>query len=108
MEFRTLATFTILSGLCLSIATTPIQAKNDKNKKNHPLPPGLQKKVDSGKQLPPGWKKKLIKGEKLDAEVYKQGKIIIPINKHGEITIRVDDKVVRLINATREIIEVLK
>ena len=41
-------------------------------------------------------------------EVYKQGKIIIPINKHGEITIRVDDKVVRLVKATREIIEVLK
>lgn len=91
-----------------SLMAGPAYAKNDKNKKNKPLPPGLQKKVDSGKQLPPGWQKKLVKGEKLDPEVYKQGKIIIPINKHGEITIRVDGKVVRLVKATREIIEVLK
>jgi hypothetical protein len=91
-----------------SLMAGPAYAKNDKNKKEKPLPPGLQKKVDSGKQLPPGWQKKLVKGEKLDPEVYKQGKIIIPINKHGEITIRVDDKVVRLVKATREIVEVLQ
>jgi len=80
-------------------------AKNDKNTS---LPPGLQKKAASGKALPPGWQMKLAPGKKMDTEVYQQGEIIVPINSHGEITLRVDDKVVRLYKATREIIEILR
>ena len=46
--------------------------------------------------------------QKMDDEVYNKGEIIVPINEHGELTLRVDDKVVRLYQATKEIIEVLK
>ena len=105
MKIKTLFTTIIITYLASSLITGTALAKNDKDKQ---LPPGLQKKVASGKALPPGWQKKLAKGKKMDAEVYEQGKIVVPINSHGEITLRVDDKVVRLYKATREIIEVLK
>lgn len=107
MKIKTLFTTVIIACLASCLMTGSALAKNDK-KKDKQLPPGLQKKVDSGKQLPPGWKKKLAKGEKMDKAVYQQGEIVVPINSHGEITLRVDDKVVRLYKATREIIEVLK
>ena len=107
MKIKSLFTPVIIACLASSLITGTALAKNDK-KKDKQLPPGLQKKVNSGKVLPPGWKKKLAKGEKIDEEVYKQGEIVVPINSNGEITLRVDDKVVRLYKATREIIEVLK
>lgn len=107
MKIKTLFTTIIIASLSSGFVAGSALAKNDKDK-NKQLPPGLQKKVASGKALPLGWQKKLAKGEKMDAEVYKKGEIIIPINKHGEITLRVDGKVVRLYKATREIIEVLK
>ncbi|MDH5712001.1 MAG: hypothetical protein OEZ15_10120 [Gammaproteobacteria bacterium] len=103
MRINSLFTVLLITGLTTSLMTAPVFAKNDKQ-----LPPGLQKKADKGQPLPPGWQKKLAKGEKMDEEVYKQGEIVVPINSHGEITLRVDDKVVRLYKATREIIEVLK
>lgn len=103
MKIKLLLTPVIITCLASSLMIGSALAKNDKQ-----LPPGLQKKVDSGKKLPPGWQKKLVKGEKMDKDVYKQGEIVIPINDRGEITLRVDDKVVRLYKATREIIEVLK
>lgn len=105
MKTKSLFTTIIITFITSCLLTGTVLAKNDKNK---PLPPGLQKKVASGKALPPGWQKKLAKGEKIDEEVYKQGEIVVPINSHGEITLRVDDKVVRLYKATKEIIEILK
>ena len=107
MKIKTLFSTIIITLLASSLISGNALAKNDK-KKDKQLPPGLQKKAASGKALPPGWQKKLAKGEKMDTEVYKHGEIIVPINRHGEITLRVDDKVVRLYKATREIIEVLK
>lgn len=106
MKIKALFTAAIITCFASSLITGTALAKNDKNEKQ--LPPGLQKKVNSGKQLPPGWQMKLAKGEKMDDEVYKQGEIVVPINSHGEITLRVDDKIVRLYKATKEIIEVLK
>jgi len=107
MKIKLLLTPVIITCLASSLMIGSALAKNDKQKDKQ-LPPGLQKKVDSGKALPPGWQKKLAKGEKMDKDVYKQGEIVVPINSHGEITLRVDDKVVRLYKASREIIEVLK
>lgn len=105
MKIKSLFTPIVIACLASSLTTGTALAKNNKEKQ---LPPGLQKKVASGKQLPPGWQKKLAKGERIDEQVYSQGQIIVPINEHGEITLRVDDKVVRLYKATKEIIEVLK
>ena len=77
----------------------------NKNKKKR-LPPGLQKKVDRGQALPPGWQNKVARGQVLDYRVYRHGRVIIPIDKHGAVSILVDNKVIRVIQATREILDV--
>lgn len=90
-------------GLSLSLGGLAY-AKNDKEKK---LPPGLQKKVESGKSLPPGWQKKLAVGETLGEEVYEQGKIVTSNSDKGLITISVEGKLIKVIENTREIVEIL-
>ena len=90
----------ILAGLIAG----PVYAKKDKDKQ---LPPGLQKKVESGQSLPPGWQKKLAKGEVMDKNVYQQSQVVVPIDSHGLVTIRIEGKLVKLYKATREIVEVL-
>ena len=94
--------------LVASIAAFPVYAKKDKGNKGKDVPKGLQKKVAKGKALPPGWQKKLSKGEKLDKGVYKAGTIITPIDKNGVVTLKVEDKTIRLMKATREIVEILE
>jgi len=89
----------------LSLLTSPAIAKKDKA---NALPPGLQKNVDQGKPLPPGWQKKLAKGEIMDKEVYQHGRIIVPVDSHGLVTISIEGKLVRLIEDTREIVEILR
>lgn len=81
------------------------QAKNDKEKR---LPPGLQKNVESGKRLPPGWEKKLKVGEILDEEVYDQGRVVVKNIDDGLVTISLEGKLIRVIENTREIVDILK
>ena len=92
--------FAVLLGLSIS----PLYAKKDKSE----LPPGLQKKAAKGKQLPPGWQKKLKRGGTLERDVYRRGTIIAPLDPRGLITIRVDDRVIKLHQKTREIIDILR
>jgi hypothetical protein len=92
--------FAVLVGLSIS----PLYAKKDKSE----LPPGLQKKAAKGKQLPPGWQKKLQKGNTLDRDIYRQGKVVVPLDPLGLITIRVDDRLIRLHKETRKIIDILR
>ena len=93
-------TLIILAGLISS----PVYAKKDKDKQ---LPPGLQKKVEKGQSLPPGWQKKLAKVEVLDKNIYQQSQVVVPIDSHGLVTIRIEGKLVKLYKATREIVDVL-
>lgn len=86
-------------GLC-GVAT----AKKDDAK---PLPPGLQKKVAKGGALPPGWQKKVQAGEVLDPQVYDHGEVISHDDK-GNVTIRVEDEIIKVVKDTREIIDILK
>lgn len=79
------------------------QAKPEKDK---PLPPGLQKKVDRGGALPPGWQKKLAVGEVIDDDIYRQGRVISSDGR-GAVTVDVDGEVFRVMENTREIIEIL-
>ena len=72
-----------------------------------PLPYGLQKKLKKGKPLPPGWQKKLRVGGVLDPGIYSHGDIVIPLDSYGLVTIRVEGKLIRLYQATREIAEIL-
>lgn len=95
-----LIALTVLASLSIS----PLYAKHDKSQ----LPPGLQKKAAKNKQLPPGWQKKLQKGNILDKEVYQQSQIVAPINPLGIVTIRIDDRVIRLYKETRKIVDILK
>ncbi len=79
------------------------------------MPPGLAKKVARGGELPPGWQKKCVKGEILPVEVTKQCHplppevvVKLPPPPAGTILITVDGKVVRLLEATREILDVFE
>ncbi|WLQ13521.1 hypothetical protein O5O45_27725 [Hahella aquimaris] len=76
-----------------------------KDDKKRDLPPGLQKKVDRGGQLPPGWQKKLHKGEILDQSVYDHG--VVYHDDDGVETVYVEDKIIKIIKSTREIIDIL-
>lgn len=79
------------------------------------LPPGLKKKAAKGKDLPPGWEKKIARGEVLDLEVYKKsepipGELIkiLPPLQEGTILIKVEGKIIRLMEATKTILDVFE
>ncbi|WP_193162596.1 hypothetical protein [Microbulbifer hainanensis] len=76
-------------------------------KPNNDLPPGLQKKVERGGELPPGWKKKLQKGAVLEPEIYSHAVIVKPVDRYGYVTVSIEGEVVRLIQATHEIVDIL-
>lgn len=83
--------------------------------KQKSLPPGLQKKVDRGGELPPGWKKKLARGDVLPQDVYRAGKPLpadvrksLPPDPPGTITVDIDGEVVRVLQKTREITDILR
>jgi hypothetical protein len=95
--------------LLLILAITvvaPAHAKNDKHPGKN-LPPGLQKKAARGEPLPPGWQKKLQVGRIMDRDIYRHGTIVVPVDPHGLITVRVEGRLVRLVEATHEIIDIL-
>lgn len=91
--------------LASAISCTVSEAKTNKDKS---LPPGLEKKVNRMGQLPPGWQKKLAVGKHLDTQVYKNASIMAPVQNDGIVTVEVDGRVIRLIEATREIVEILR
>lgn len=77
------------------------------------LPPGLAKNLKRGKPLPPGWQKKLVPGSRLDDDLFGSftevphhlipGFKVIPDTRlyyH-------ENRIVRLLDATREIIDVV-
>jgi len=113
-----------LSLVCASLLLgTNALAKSDKNhkvkkekkeKKQKHMPRGLEKKVKRGGELPPGWKKKVKKGEVLDKRIIDQGIVLdratYPkqyIDNYSHIY-KIEDKIVRVMNATNEILNVLK
>jgi hypothetical protein len=100
MKLNTIIGFFILAGLMIA----PVHAKQDKHQQ---LPPGLQKKAERGQSLPPGWQKKLARGQVMDEQVYRQSQIVVPVDSHGLLTVRIEGKLVRLYQATREIADVL-
>ena len=85
------------------------EAYNDRyNDNNKSLPPGLQKKAAQGKPLPPGWQKKLAKGDILSRDIFSRGEIISPRDREGRVSVNVDGTVIRVMENTREIIDILK
>ena len=93
-----------------SFAKKPEELGQEKGKKQKVIPYGLQKKVQTGKELPPGWQKKIAKGEVVDDKVLQNAKVldsIYPVIK-GTKVYEVGEKIFRLQNATKEILEVFK
>lgn len=87
-----------------SLISYTAQAKNDKDK---PLPPGLQKKVANGESLPPGWQKKLRRGDILSRDIYDRGRVVVPVDDKGIVSVQIDGTIFRLYRDTREIIDIL-
>jgi len=81
------------------------EAKPDIDK---PLPYGLQEKLERGGELPPGWQKKLVVGEHLDYQVYRRARVMVPAGTTGVETVKIEDRTVQLIEATREIIDIIE
>jgi hypothetical protein len=84
-----------------------------KGRREKSLPPGLARKVARGENLPPGWQKKLVRGETLPAEVYHECRplpdeviVRLPPPPTGTITVTIEGKIVRLMRATMEILDV--
>lgn len=80
---------------------------DNKKGKNKSLPPGLEKRAEQGKPLPPGWQKKLNKGDILDLDIYTRGKIVVPLDPLGILSIEVDGTILKVHEKTREIIDIL-
>jgi len=81
--------------------------ENKASNKKKDLPPGLQKKVANGGSLPPGWQKKVEAGQVFDSELrgyaYRS-----PYNSpKGTSTYILENKVVRVLDATNVILDVL-
>jgi hypothetical protein len=81
--------------------------------KKKALPPGLKKKLARGGDLPPGWQKKIIRGEVLDAETYRYAVHVpydlikrLPSQPKGTALIKIEGKIVRLLEATGTILDV--
>jgi len=88
----------------------PLPGKHERR-----LPPGLAKKVARGGNLPPGWEKKCVPGEIMPAQVYAEChplppdsvvKLPPPPEPSLTVTVAVQGRVVRLIKATLEILDV--
>lgn len=84
--------------------------------KQQQLPPGLQKKLERGGELPPGWRMKLQRDEVIDAELYmrgmppsseQSGKLPKP-EQEGTRDLVIEDRVVRVLDATRTILDVFE
>ncbi len=88
-------------------APQPAPAKKKK------LPRGLRKKVERGGELPPGWQKKVARGEVMDPVVYEHASPLPPVlvktlppQPKGTVIVTVEGKAVRLLEATRTILDV--
>ncbi len=90
-----------------SLALALPLAAEAKEKGAGALPPGLAKNQQRGKPLPPGWQKKLARGEVLDVEVYERASVVVPVDDRGLVTLRIEGKLVQVMQKTREIVEIL-
>lgn len=91
----------------ISLNSLPATANPTNPHEGKSLPPGIEKKYERTGELPPGWEKKLAVGKRLDLDIYGHARVVVPLDNDGLITVRIENKVVRLIQATREIVEIL-
>lgn len=84
-----------------------------KGNKKH-MPYGLQKKLDRGGKLPPGWETKVARGEVLDDEILRHSEELpdalvrrLPEVRDGTKVRRVGNKVVRVLDGTGTVVDVI-
>jgi hypothetical protein len=80
-----------------------------------PLPPGRTQKAACKEKLPPGWQKKIARGAVLPPTVYAQAQPLpqvvirkLPPPPAGTILVLLDGKVLRLLEATRTVVDVFE
>jgi hypothetical protein len=71
------------------------------------LPPGLQKKVANGGSLPPGWQKKLTNGQVFSPELRAYSRHSTYPSPKGTSDYILEDKVIRVMDSTNVILDVL-
>lgn len=98
--------FTALAVVVAMLASPVILAQPGQNPGS--LPPGLQKQVERGKPLPPGWQNKLRVGSILDRDIYRQGEVLYRDRDRGLVTVQIENKVVRLLESSLEIMAILR
>jgi len=91
------------------------QGQSKKPAPDKTLPPGLAKKVARGGALQPGWQKKITRGEVMPPVVYAQAQPLpevvirkLPPPPAGTVLVTIDDKLVRLLEANRTILDVFE
>ena len=91
------------------------EAQSKKSMPNKTLPPGVAKKGAPATKLPPGWQKKITRGEVIPQTVYAQAQPLpevvirkLPPPPAGTILVMLDGKLVRLVEATRTIVDVFE
>jgi hypothetical protein len=110
IHLRNRKLFTALAVVVAMLASPLILAQPGNNPGQNPgsLPPGLQKQVERGKPLPPGWRNKLQVGSILDRDIYRQGEVLYRDRDRGLVTVRIENKVVRLLESSLEIMAILR
>jgi len=90
------------------------QYSRQESKRQRPIPPGLAKKMARGGKLPPGWEKKCVPGEIMPVEVYQECHPLpreltlkLPVPPIGTVTVAIEGRIVRILEKTREILDVL-
>jgi hypothetical protein len=109
------ASFTVSEKQVIQEYVKTFDTPEKPGKKSKPLPPGLQKKLARGGSLPPGWQKKIAKSEIMPVEVFKECHplppevvVKLPAPPVGVITVTIEGKIVRLLEATHEILDVFE
>ena len=89
--------------------------KGKKKSKQKRLPPGLKKKLERGWDLPPGWQDKVQRGEVMPYDIYRKGERLpddiarrMPRHRDDIDTVILDNKAVKVMKKTREIIDILE
>lgn len=89
-----------------SYYSKPSKSKNH-DKKYSALPPGLQKKVARGGSLPPGWQKKVSNGQVFSPELRSYSTHSPYRSPKGTSDYILQDKVIRVMDSTNVILDVL-
>ena len=114
VERRGAAPETAISPSEREIIRTFVDQRTTKpGEKAHRLPPGLAKKMARGGKLPPGWEKKLQPGQVVSADIWSETHSLpkeilakLPPPPPGTILVAVEGRVARIIEKTREILDV--